>query len=444
MSIPTYYQTNKKNYFVLSPRIVKAHEEAVITVRSRYVTAYPHFVLEGDYFVLVSPLLEYEVAANSATEQNPFVVTAKDGVLSFSYGFNEEQDYMIAIWKRHESGDKEMILTTFVYALEEDMYPLLPLKGNTHLHSTYSDGLEEPSQHIGMALKSGFDYIALTDHNNYEGSVQAKKYLEMLSEVYIDRQLTVLNGEEFSCNYQPMHIISLGAEEPVPKELYRLDSIPEFNSREEKLRWITERLCKLSDKVHQLGGLTVLCHPYWKPIFDWTRLDAPHSLIKSYIESGKVDAFEVVGGSPKGSSIISQQQHLLALECMRNIYRPYAFLGQSDSHIVNADDESCIFPTHYTIAFCKENTREGILDAIRNRRTVAVEETDGVCEYFGELRYVNFCRFLEKEYFPLSKNEKMLWWKVFCLCLEGNMDDGKKLADTLKDISTNTYDILRK
>lgn len=438
-----YYQTNKKNYYTLSPRILRAGENSEITVKSRYVTAYPHFVLEGAYYVLVSPVLEYDVAASSATEQNPILVEAKDGVLSFSYFFGFEQDYIISIWHKLESGEKELILNTFVYALEKDLYELMPLRGNTHLHSVYSDGLEEPLQHIGAALKYGFDYIALTDHNNYLGSVEAKKYLDKLSDVGIKNQLTILNGEEFSCNFQPMHIISLGATQAVPKELYTLPEIPEFDSKEEKLKWIVERLVELTDKIHELGGLSVLCHPYWKPIFDWTRLDAPHSLIKAFIKSGSIDAFEVVGGSPKGNTIISQQQHLLALECLRDAPKPYAFLGQSDSHIVNDDSVSQLFGTHYTIAFCKENSRESILEAIKERKTVAVEETDGVCEFFGELRLVNFCRFLDKEYFAIAKSEKQLWFKIFSLCAEGDFDSANILSNALNNIRSVSYNDLK-
>ena len=439
-----YNQVNKIAYYEVSPKVVRANCDAVITVKNKYITRYSQFQLQGVYFVLVCPMLDFEVKQNNTVEQTPVLVEADNDELTFTHHFEGEQDYMLMIWRKEENGEKNLLLTTYLYALEEDLYSLTPLKGNTHLHSCYSDGLEEPLQHIGAALKSGFDYIALTDHNNYEGSVSARDFLDKLREVDIDKRLTVLNGEEFSCNFQPMHIISLGAEQAVPKKYYEIKDIPTFETDEEKLRWIVEKIGELCTCIRENGGVSVLCHPYWKPIFDWVRLDAPRRLIDESIQSGAFDAFEVVGGSPKGQSIIPQEQHLLALECMKLAPKPYAFLGQSDSHIVNADDSTCVFGTHYTIAFCRENSARAILDAVKDCQTVAVEETDGRCEYFGSLRLVNFCRYLEKEYFPKAKAAQEFYHRVFELCATGKQAEGKALSDTLKEITLYSYEDLKK
>ena len=438
-----YNQMNKIAYYDVSPKIVRANCDAVITVKNKYITRYAQFQLKGQYFILVCPMFDFEVSANSAAEQNPIVVEAENETLTFTHHFEGEQDYMLTIWNKDENGEKNLLLTTFLYALEEDLYALKPLKGNTHLHSCYSDGLEEPLQHIGTALKSGFDYIALTDHNNYEGSVSALDFLDKLHIADIDQRLTVLNGEEFSCNFQPMHIISLGANKAVPKEYYQIDEIPAFETGEEKLRWMVEKISALCACIRENGGVSVLCHPYWKPIFDWVRLDAPRRLIDASIQSGAYDAFEVVGGSPKGQSIIPQEQHLLALECGKLAPKPYAFLGQSDSHIVNAEDTTCVFGTHYTIAFCRENSRAGILDAIKSCQTVAVEETDGRCEYFGCLRLVNFCRYLEKEYFPKAKAVQELYHKAFELCATGKQTEGVAFSKALKEMPLFAYEDLK-
>lgn len=431
---------NKLNYYDVSPKIVRTGETTKITIKTKYVTKYPQFKLENKFFVLISPVLDFHIDAKGYGDHHPLLVEACDGELSIDYFFESEQDYLLSVWRQDENGENRyVILRTFLYALDADLYGLIPLKGNTHLHSCYSDGLEEPLQHIGAAFKHGYDYIALTDHNNYGGSMVAQSFLEKLDFSKASRMLTILNGEEFSCNYQPMHIISLGADQPMPKELYIKDEIPKFENEEEQYEWIIQQLNILCDTIHQHNGLVVLCHPYWKPIYDWVRLDSPHKLIKEFIRTGKIDAFEVVGGSPKNQNYVAQLQHLLALESLSLTNKKYAFLGQSDSHVVNEEDESCIFGYHYTVAFCRENSREAILEAIEKDLTVAVEETDGKCEYYGSLRLSNFCRFLEREYFPKRKIVKNMYHQAFELCATGAHEDGQKLFETLDGIKLFEY-----
>ena len=435
---------NKINYFDVHPKIVMAGCKTTISVSTKYISKYPQFTLSGLYFVMISPILDFDISATNFQDLKPQLIEAVEGKLHGEYNIETEQEYYVRIWQQDSNGEnRNLILNTVIYALDDDLYNLIPLKGNTHLHSCFSDGLEDPLQHLGAALKHGYDYIALTDHNNYEGSIKAKFFLDKLNFTDINRQLTILNGEEFSCSYQPMHIISLGATQAISSNLYIKESVPEFNDSDEKLDWIIEQLTKLCDEIHKYNGVVVLCHPYWKPIYDFVRLDAPYRLIKRFLETGLVDAFEVVGGSPKHQNIVSQQQHLLALESLSLCSHKYAFLGQSDSHVVNDEDESCIFPYKYTIAFCKDNSRESIIDCIKNDRTVAVEETDGKCEYFGSLRLVNLCRFLEKEYFPRAKEVKKLYYQVFEMCATGALEDGKTLSDALGKVKLFEYGDLK-
>lgn len=441
----TYASTNKIDYYDVFPQIVRAHKRATIRIRNKYITRYANFKLTGEYFVLICPMFNFNISLSPAEEQNPVVVEACNDELKVDYEFGCEQDYRLLVWqKRGDDGSKHILLSTFIYALEEDLYSRIPLKGNTHLHSCYSDGLEEPLLHIGAAVKAGFDYIALTDHNNYEGSVNAKEFLDKLAPFGLGKILTILNGEEFSCNYQPMHIISLGADCAVPAAYYWIDGeFPALSGNAEKLDWIMDKLTLLCNYIHDHGGRVVICHPYWKPVFDWVRLDAPHSLLERFILSGLVDAVEVVGGSPKGGTIICQEQYLLAMELMNKSPRPYALLGQSDSHIVTSEDDTNVFATHYTIAFGKSNSREHILQAIDERYTVAVEETDGKCLYYGPLRLVNYCRFLENSYFKKIREERRLFHKIFELCATGNTQSAKALSDSLEKVKFFGFNSLK-
>lgn len=72
--------------------------------------------------------------------------------------------------------DKELLLlSTCVYALDEDLYKCSFYKADFHIHTTYSDGYEPPELVAASAREKGMDIIAVTDHNNFNGSVTARK-----------------------------------------------------------------------------------------------------------------------------------------------------------------------------------------------------------------------------------------------------------------------------
>ena len=431
---------NKVNYYEVTPKIVRTKKTTRISIKQKYITKSPHFELDSLYFVQVAPVMDFELDEYGFGKPVLVLVEAQNGEIVFDYYFESEQDYILSVWKQDENGENRVVvLKTLIYALDEDLYDLVPLKGNTHLHSCYSDGLEAPAQHISNAFRVGFDYIALTDHNNYMGSLAAREIMERLSFTKAQKELTVLTGEEFSCSYQPMHIISLGASKAIDKEFYLKENTPVFENKQEQINWIMEQLNKLCDEIHKHNGVAVLCHPYWKPIENWFRKDAPEGLVKRFMESGKIDAYELVSGSPKGETHVSRMQHQLALEVMLQANKKFALLGQSDSHIVSEENENCIFPYRYTIAFCRQNTKDDILDAIKNGLTVAVEENDGRCDYYGSLRLIKFCRFLESEYFKKARAVKNMYHYAVEMCITSSIEDGKRLFDALDSVKLFGY-----
>ena len=50
------------------------------------------------------------------------------------------------------------------------------LKGDTHLHTTNSDGIRTPEQLIGDCKKRGLDWIIITDHNY--NTIGEKSYMD--------------------------------------------------------------------------------------------------------------------------------------------------------------------------------------------------------------------------------------------------------------------------
>ena len=81
------------------------------------------------------------------------------------------------------------------------------MKVDLHIHSNRSDGDLSPEEIVDKCDKSGLDLIALTDHDNVNGVMQAKRYAQTLS-----GGLKVLSGIELSAfdGELETHILAYG------------------------------------------------------------------------------------------------------------------------------------------------------------------------------------------------------------------------------------------
>jgi len=106
------------------------------------------------------------------------------------------------------------------------------LKLDLHLHSEYSgDGMGSLEEIIKILKKKGLDGMAITDHNNIEGSLKALKIAP--------KDFIVIPGVEISTS--DGHIIALNVRETVQREL----------SVEETV-----------EKILDLGGIPIVPHLY--------------------------------------------------------------------------------------------------------------------------------------------------------------------------------------
>ena len=84
------------------------------------------------------------------------------------------------------------------------------IKLDLHIHSQYSeDGIGSPKEIIKILQKRGLHGMAITDHNNVEGGLQAKKVAP--------KDFVVIPGAEISTNKG--HIIALDIKENIKKNL---------------------------------------------------------------------------------------------------------------------------------------------------------------------------------------------------------------------------------
>lgn len=375
-----YFGMDKSAYFEIAPKIVQAGKQSRITIKSKE----PRMRLSGTYLVMVVPYYEYSFVPFENYKDEIFEVIAKDGALSFEYDFSCEQMYRIIVGEKTEKG-LGLLLKTAVYALQDDVFRLIPLIGDFHSHTIHSDGLDSPESVLNSAIRLGLDFIAITDHNNYLGSVDALKIAK-------DKKLpiTVINGEEYSCTFTNMHIISLGATSALDEKYYCAE--PDSENTKLSAFELTKQLCR---RIKENGGLSVMCHPLWKPLHsDGSRIDVPMSLVKELMEHNVFDAVEIVGGSPIEDSMTSHMQHLWAVNYGATPDKT-AYLGSTDSHTYSIDP---ICGKHFTLVFAENNNQKAIVDAVRNKLTVAVQilnSNNALC--FGLPRYCMFAQFYIKE-----------------------------------------------
>jgi len=109
---------------------------------------------------------------------------------------------------------------------------------NTHIHTSYSDGSKLHTEIAEDAIKSGIDVIFFTDHNIH---------IKGIGGYYINsdgRVLMVMGEEIHNQNAFPQknHLLSLGSGESLSK--------------------FADNRQILIDKIHSLGGLSFIAHPY--------------------------------------------------------------------------------------------------------------------------------------------------------------------------------------
>ncbi|HOM27482.1 MAG TPA: CehA/McbA family metallohydrolase [bacterium] len=105
-------------------------------------------------------------------------------------------------------------------------------KGNAHIHTTNSDGKLSPEEIVEIYRENFYNFLFITDHNKITD--YQSPYEDFL----------VIKGAEYSKN--GFHILGLGLKE-------------NFN---------TENLSpqEIINKINELDGFVVVCHPYWSGI----------------------------------------------------------------------------------------------------------------------------------------------------------------------------------
>lgn len=89
----------------------------------------------------------------------------KNNTILFSYKMSYLGEFVVKVNFTY----KESKIVS-LYCLDKLMIKLRPLKGDLHMHSTYSDGRTTPFAMVIASLDKGMDFMSITDHDSYEGS----------------------------------------------------------------------------------------------------------------------------------------------------------------------------------------------------------------------------------------------------------------------------------
>lgn len=142
------------------------------------------------------------------------------------------------------------------------------VKGNTHTHTTNSDGRSSPRETAQWYKDHGYGFLVITDHHKF---TDPDELIEVQSNSFI-----LIPGEELTSHPdpqgKPVHVCALG--------INRLIEDPEKETPLDTLRFYVGEILKK-------GGLPIVCHPNFKYGLDY----------KVMQEAANWDLFEIYNHS---------------------------------------------------------------------------------------------------------------------------------------------------
>ena len=308
--------------------------------------------------------------------------------------------------------------TVSLYCLDEVMIKLRPLKGDLHMHSTYSDGRTTPFALVIASLDAGMDFISITDHDCYEGSLNA---IQKVKQNNID--LLVLSGEEVSVGGKKDmsvsqgngHILSIHATESIE------DQRKDTKKYEKELQEIVKLLKKekidknidpthyakniwVINKIKEAKGISILAHPNW--IYKDGKYHLHQAFYKEMLKSSHLDGVEVFGEEKIKEH--NNMTHLTALQT-KNKHKYLAPYANSDAH--DSDHE---IGDRFTIIFVKEKSTSSIVEAMREGSTCAIFKRENYeHQFIGKDELAQYVYFLIKEYYPKHNSLKSRLAKLY-------------------------------
>ncbi len=425
-------------YYDVFPKVVPTGVPVTITIRS----VSSHITFPESTTVRVASVNEGIYKNRDSVEGAFCPVEISQRELKVTWTFPTEQEYQLRIQRTPE----ERYILVQLYALEEDLLQLKPLIGDFHAHSTMSDGQEAPEFVASRYREEGYDFFTLTDHRKYGPSILAQNAYRDLN---LDFQIYA--GEEIHTEFNPVHLVNFGSEKPINPE-YLLEPVndaqpdpaftyrPEWIARVEKLQASLPEIPKgidpfiycscllVTQLVREARGMCILAHPHWIT----TVRNVPDPWIHALLDTDAVDVLEVISGMTPAEN----QTQISLYNEMRAQGRRVPIVGSSDSHgTCNVQAGSLpetyqMFTEEKTMVFARSNTKDDIIAAVKDCRSVALEQYAGESlRIHGPYRLTQYALFLMREYFPLQQEicrEEGRRMRSYCA---GDVEAGRYLRE---------------
>ena len=391
--------------FEIFPKVFAAHQKTTFTLTAVGRVELPkHLQLmyiredgadpDGKYFLKLGP------HGNEYPELPCRRVSDRE--IEFDLCANGEYEHYIMPYLVDEAGMWSIREKISLFSAEPDLYALRPWKGDFHMHSCRSDGAHAPCEVAACCRRKGCDFMALTDHHQYQPSLDAVAAMEKLP-----TEMRCYPGEEIHAGR--VHVVNFGGSFSV-NDFYR-DNAEEFgnlvasiaavlpdelNDHDREQIAIAEAVFK---KIGDADGVSIYCHPYWRVANDRFFITRP--ICDLVMLRRNYDAMEVIAGFNR----YEWEQNALNVagwERMCGLGIKIPAVGVSDAHDYAPDSPRfAAFDWYNTIVFAPDCEFTSLSAAIRAGKSLAYERLPGgEPRLVGEFRYVKYGYFLLREYFP--------------------------------------------
>lgn len=240
-----------------------------------------------------------------------------------------------------------------------DIPGYVTLKGDFHVHTVFSDGSVWPSLRAQEAIRDGLDFIAITDHIDFQGNPQelAKDYNRpsaIAATAASRSRLIVIKGAEISPRTPPYHsnaVFLTDANLPTP---YMSDTRGQFVMKADRAK--ADLLAPFIEAKKQ-GAFITYNHPAY--FYDWSEAMGPDLLTplhREMLKDGMLHGVEIVNGERYYG-----RAHRIAID------NGLTLIAGSDAHASIATSRDVHRPM--TLVFSRDSTAAGLKEALFARRT---------------------------------------------------------------------------
>ncbi len=364
--------------------------------------------------------------------------TIQNNTLLFSYKMSYLGEFVIKVNFTYKESK-----SVTLYCLNKKMMHLKPLKGDLHMHSIYSDGRATPFAMVMASLDAGMDFVSVTDHDSYEGSLEAifkvkQNNIDIL--VLAGEEVSVGGKKDMSISQGNGHILSINANKSIE------DQRKDISKYERELETIVQALKKedidtsinlshyakniwVIDKIKEAKGISILAHPNW--IYKDGKYHLHQAFYKEMLKSSHLDGVEVFGEEKIKEH--NNMTHLTALQT-KNKHKYLTPFANSDAH--DSDHE---IGERFTIVFAKDKSASSLIKAMKDGLSCAIFQRENYeHQYIGKDALAQYAYFLIKEYYPRQSSLKSRLAKLYIDQLINGEKFDKKINNVKKKLEEHT------